>query len=516
MTVSGRLGTLLVVLGGAAFLLMDGLHSPPGLWYVAGSVVAGTTMIGYTVIPSSSRRPKTIPDPTPSPSTSTGSKRDSTTRQTDSQPTSSEQPADSTESTDQEPDSVRVKDPDSTEPPFSEEPELPLTTVEKSHHFPAKTRTTKRIASHTGTSRTRKTASKSTYRKSQVTSTASKGPSPSSETDNSYFTPVDSSREIKFAQADTTFSYVDIDWGPEVIGLDPIPDLIEVDVGPSVWSQELVRSPVEFKMSSLLKSLLTPTPRRTGAPTADDSTRPSSTTDSHTRQRTDAPRPRREQVTRDSRETRYREEDRLADRTTDRLTAFDRMNQSTGKRPQSPEREPGNRRQPTADVVDFGGWENEAATGGGYFDDRPFLQWEPLKEEPICTQDVETVDEPAVDVGLAYSPPWSNPPQPDADPFGMRDFDPGFAEPGGSGLDSVEQSDLGFGAFDWEPDVSIMEPAVEPGFGEEMYGLDGFAKPPDEAAGLLNFNSDNGANPLLPAAEGFFPGTDFEEDWLSF
>lgn len=84
----------------------------------------------------------------------------------------------------------------------------------------------------------------------------SKGRGSPSGTDNSDFKPVDSSHEFDFLQVDTKFSYVDIDFGPELIGLDPVPDLIEIDIGPSSVNQELVRSPVEIKISACSKRCL--------------------------------------------------------------------------------------------------------------------------------------------------------------------------------------------------------------------------------------------------------------------
>jgi len=101
MTVFGRLGALFVVLGGAALLLVDTLRSPPGLWYAAIGIVAGTTMMAYTVISSPSpRRLQPAPEPT-YPSTSNESTTASTTRQNDSQLVDTPQTAESTESADQ-------------------------------------------------------------------------------------------------------------------------------------------------------------------------------------------------------------------------------------------------------------------------------------------------------------------------------------------------------------------------------------------------------------------------------
>lgn len=510
MAVSSRLGVLLVILSGGALLLVDGFRSPPRLWYATGGIIAGITLIVYPAISSSSRRSKPSSYPTPSPSTPADSTTGSTTQQTDS-----EQIAHSTESATQEPDLASQKDSDRTESLPSEEPELPSTTVKRSQRLPVKPRTTKRTTSYTKTSGTRNRASTSTFGDKRATSMVSKGRSPSSGIDNTYFKPVDSSHEFKFLQVDTKFSCVDIDFGPEFIGLDPIPDLIEVDIGPSAASQELIRSPIEIKISALLKALLAPTPRRRIATTVGDSTETSTVIDRHTHQRANDARRRRKQDIHDSQETQYRELDQCTTWTADPLTTFSGMGQSTGRRPQSPNHEPGNRHQPTADVTGFDGWEQRSATAGGYFGDHPSPGRDPLMEEFIRTQDSAAVDEPAADVGLDYSAPQWEPPQWDVDPFEMSDFGPGLAEPKESAFGSVEQAEPSFGAFDWEPSVSIEEPEVDPEFGKEVFGLDGFAESREEMVGLPGFDTGNSLNPLFPDAAGF-SDEDLEEDWLSF
>lgn len=98
----GRLGALVVALSGAALLLVGGFRSPPGLWYAAIGLVAGTTIIGYTVIFSTfRRRPQATPEPT-YPSASNESTTASTTQQIDSHPVETPQTAESTKSTDQD------------------------------------------------------------------------------------------------------------------------------------------------------------------------------------------------------------------------------------------------------------------------------------------------------------------------------------------------------------------------------------------------------------------------------
>jgi hypothetical protein len=342
----------------------------------------------------------------------------------------------------------------------------------------------------------------------------SKGRGPSSGTDNTYFKPVDLSHEFNFLQVDTKFSYVDIDFGPEFIGLDPIPDFIEVDIGPSAVSQELVRSPVEIKISALLKALLAPTPCRRDAATADDSTGMATAIDRHTHQRANDARPREKQTIRDSQGTQSHESDQYTTWAADPLTTFSRMGQSTERRPQSPDYEPENCHQPTADVTGFGGWEQRSVTAGGYVGDQPSPGMDLLMEKSIRTQDSAPVDEPATDVGLDYSPPRWEPPYWDANSFGMSDFGTGLAEPTESAFGSVEQTEPSFGAFDWKSSVSIEE--VDLGFGDEMFGLNGFAESRKEMVGLPGFDTGNGPDLLFPDTEGFFSDEDLEEDWLSF
>ena len=329
---------------------------------------------------------------------------------------------------------------------------------------------------------------------------------PPSETNNTYFKPVDSSHEFKFLQVDTRFSYVDIDIGPEFIGLDPIPDLIEVDIGPSAVSQELVQSPVEIKISALLKSLLAPTPRRRGVTATDDRTETSTAIDGHTHQWANDARPRRKQTIRDSQETQHGELYQFANRTADPITAFSGMNQSTERRPQPHNHEPENYQQLTADVTGFDGWKNKAATGRDSYDDWPSVRRDPLMEEAIRTQDSGAVNESTSDVGLNYSPlQW------DVDLFGMSDFDLGLNKPEKAAFGSVEPAEPSFGAFDWESSVSIEKPAVEPGFDEEMFGQDGSAESREEVVGLPRLDTENDTSPLVPDGEGFLSDEDLEE-----
>ncbi|WP_254538595.1 hypothetical protein [Halomarina litorea] len=439
-------------------------------------------------------------------------------RQTDSQSADTEQTAESTGSSEQEPEPANDNDPyppqpltsEEPEPPTSEQPELLSTTVKKQHSHPADTGTTQRTTSNTGSSQTRKTARTLTHRQRHVTSTASPRRNPSAETNNPYFKPVDSSREIKFVQVDTKFSYLDIDWGPEFIGFDPIPDLVEVDVGPSVVSHELVRSPIEIKISSFLKAFLTPTPRSSGTAASNDSTWPSTAPDNHARRRTDDTATRRRSAPRDTWETRYLEQDRRVDRRREPLTAADRRQHPAETWPRSSGPEPENHRPTTADTSGYGSREEIGTLDVGRSSIRRSLGSEPvIDEEPIGPQDVVVADEPAVDVGMDYSPQW------DADPFGLTDVTSGFSELEESAVEPVEQPEFGFGMSDWRPGVLIEEPVMGPEIGGEMLGLDGFAESPESAVDLPGPNVENGSNPLFPEAESFFQ-EDAEDDWLTF
>jgi len=518
MTVFGRLGALFVVLGGAALLLVDALRSPPGLWYAAIGIVAGTTMMAYTVISSPSpRRLQPAPEPT-YPSTSNESTTASTTRQNDSQLVDAPQTAESTESTEQKPEPASDDDADPPEPPTSEEkPEPSANTVKHPQGLPKKIQTAQRTATYTNSSQRKKTARTSTRRYRHVISTTSPRRSPSTGTDNQYFKPVDSNREIKFAQIDTRFSYLDVDWGPEFIGLDPVPDLVEVDVGPSAVSHELVRSPIEIKISSFIKSLLIPAPRSSGTTASKNSARSSTAADNHARRWTDDTATRRRSAPRDTWETQYREQDRRVDRRREPLTAGDRRQNPSETWPQSSGPEPENHRPTTVDTTGYGSREEMGTFDGGRSSDHRSLGWEPvMDEESIEPQNMGVADGPAVDVGVNYSPPRWEPPQWDADPFGLTDVDPGFSELEESVVEPVEQPELGFGMSDWEPGVLIEEPVIDAEIGAEMLGLDGFAEASRSAVDMPGPDIENGSNPLFPEAESFFPKEDAENDWLTF
>jgi len=176
-----------------------------------------------------------------------------------------------------------------------------------------------------------------------------------------------------------------------------------------------------------------------------------------------------------------------------------------------------NDRQSPEGSAGYESWEGRGVSDSGRSDDRRSLGWKPaVEEEQTGTQNVVVVDEPAADVGVDYSPPRWNPSQWDADPFELSDFDPGFSEPEQPVVEPVGQSDLGFEAFDWKPDVAIEESVVNPEIGEEMFGLDGFTEPHEESVGLPGLDTDNDSTPLFPDATNFFPNEDEEDDWLSF
>lgn len=516
MMVFGRLGALFVVLGGAALLLVDSLRSPLGLWYAVTGIVAGTTMMAYTVISSPSpRRLQPAPEPTYS-STSSESTTASTTQQTDSQPVNTPQTAKSTESTDQEPEPASdVTDP--SEPPTSvEKLNLSSTTVKRLQYLPKKIQSTQRTGSYTNSSQSRKTAGASTRRNRPLPSTASPSRSSPTGTDNQYFKPVDSSREVKFVQIDTRFSYLDVDWGPEFISLDPVPDLIEIDVGPSAVSHELVRSPIEIKISSFLKDLLAPTPHSSCTAASNDSERPSTAADNHARQRTDDTATIRKSAPRDTYETRYSDQDRRVNRRHESLTATNRRQHPAEADPRSGS-ELENHRPTAVDTSGYGGREEMDTFDGVRSSNRCSLGWEPVMgEEPIGLQDVGVAKEPAVDGELNHSPPRWEPPQWDADPFGLRDVDPGFSELEESVVEPVEQPELGLGMSDWEAGVSIEDPVVDAETCAEMVGLGEFTEPPESAVGLPGPDVETGSNPLLPDAESFFPEEDEKDNWLTF
>lgn len=517
MTGFGRHGALLLVFCGAALLFVDGLRSPPGLWYATAGIVAGTMIILYTVISSRSSR-QSYPAPEPASSgTSEESSRASTTRQTESPPADTEQTTKSTETVEHESKPASCNELDLPELPTLEKSKTTSTVGKKSQNFSDKTQSTQRTSSYTSSSRTRKTPRPSTHRQRPIASTATPNRNHSTGTDNSYFKPVDSNDEINLVQIDTKFSYIDIDWGPELIGLDPVPDLVEVDVGPSAVSHELVRSPVEINISSFLKDLLASAPRSSGTAASNDSVQPSTMADNHARRQTDDTATRRRSTSRDTSETRYREQNKRVDRRCEPLTAADTRQQPAETGSMSFGQGPENRRQTTAGITGYGSLEEMGTFDGGRYSDRRSLGLEPvMDEEPIGPQEVGVANEPAVDMGMNYSPPRWEPPQWDADPFGLNDIAPRFAEPEESVGEPVEQPELGFGMSNWEPGVTNAPTVMNLETGTEMLGLDGIAEPPEDAVGLPGFDVENGSNLLFPEPEGFFPEEDVEDDWLTF
>lgn len=151
------------------------------------------------------------------------------------------------------------------------------------------------------------------------------------------------------------------------------------------------------------------------------------------------------------------------------------------------------------------------ASNGGHSGDRHSHGWEPIMDaEPIGPQDMGVADEPAVDVGIGYSPQW------DADPFGLTNVDPGFSVPEEPLVEPVEQPGLGFGMSDLVPDVPMEEPVMDPELGAEMLGLDEFAEPPADGVSIPGLEAESGSKPLLPDAESIFPEEEAEDDWLTF
>lgn len=176
-----------------------------------------------------------------------------------------------------------------------------------------------------------------------------------------------------------------------------------------------------------------------------------------------------------------------------------------------------NPRPTTADTIGYGGREEMGTFDGARSSDRRSLDWEPvMDEEPIGPQDVGIADEPAVDVGMDYSPPRWEPQQWDADSFGLTDVDPGFSELEESAVEPVEQPELGFGRSDWESGVLIKEPVIDPEIGVETLGFDGFEEPPEGSIDLSGFDVENRSNPLFSEAESSFPAEDGKDDWLTF
>lgn len=537
MTVVGRLGPLFVVGGGAALPFVDGLRSPPSIWYGAVIVFVGVVMVAYAAVSSpSARRPQPSTEPS-SRSTSPEAETSSST-----QSTGSEQTAKDTESSRQEAATSTIDDdPDPADfSPSADKPERPSTTVKIPQDLPATTQPTQRTTTRTGSAR-RRTASRTTTRKKRrVFRTTPPRQDSVPKANNRYFTPVESNRAIRFVDIDTKFSYLDVDWGPEVVELDPIPDLVEVDIGPSAVSQELVRSPIEIKISSFLKALFAPTPPRAAFSSTDESTR-STTTESQACQRRDNTHPGRRSAARDSRDRRYREQDRRVYRSDDPWAPVERDKQPGRSRSQSPGREPVVRSRRSVAMASYGSREDTDVAGTRWLDTGLFSTSNLRTAENPLIPDLEMVDEsmsdPIYDERLGRRTPFDvrqeySPLQRDApDPFGCDDAAPAFSEapeppvnPAEPRIDSVERFKMfsdkdpapGFELFDWAPDGAIEEPVVELGIEEEMFGLDRFVEATEEPVGLSGLDANSGSNPLLPESDELFPDDSVAKDWLSF
>jgi hypothetical protein len=153
--------------------------------------------------------------------------------------------------------------------------------------------------------------------------------------------------------------------------------------------------------------------------------------------------------------------------------------------------------------------------GRGLSSDHRSLGWEQVTgEDLIRPQDVGVADEPAVGVGMNYSPPRWETPQWDDAPIGLASVDPGFSELEESTAEPAEQPELGWEMSDCEPGVQIEEPVMNPDIGAEMLGSDGVVESPEVAVGLPDPDVENGSTSLFPEAEGFFAEEDSKDNWL--
>jgi hypothetical protein len=504
-----------MILCGAALLIVDALRSPPGLWYAAIGIIAGTTMMAYTAISSLFLR---SPQPAPKSTYSrryNESKITSTPRQTDSQQVEAPQTAGSTKSTDGEPKPAADEDTDPSEPVTSDEKLEPSSiTLNRPQYLPKTSQTIQRTSSYTNLSQTKKTAGRSIRQQRHIASTAPPRRNLSTGIDNEYFKPVDSSHKIKFAQIDTRFSYLDIDWGPEFIGLDPIPDLVEIDIGPSAVSKELVRSPVEIKISSFIKALLTPTPRSYDSADLNDNALSSS--ENHANRQTDDRATRRRSAPADTFETRYRDQDRYMGPRNKPLTGTYGQQESVEKWLMSSDLEHENHRLTTTDKTGYGSREEIGGVDDERSNERHSFHTEPVEEEvPLEPRDMGVAYETALDMGMNYSLPRWGSTQWNADPFGLNDIATGFSEPEESVIDPIEQPELGFGMSDQDTGTLSEEPVVDPDAGAEVFGLDEFSESLEGGVDLSVSDVKSGSNPLFEA-ESFLPEKDAEDDWLRF
>jgi len=517
MTVLGRLGTLFVIAGGGALLFIEGLQSSPSLWYAVGSIIVGTTMILSTSIwsTSSQRRPSTSEPGAPQ--IANASEATSTTRQTDPTPTTPDQKAQTTAGVERGAESASGTESNPSPSSSVRKSESTSIAVENREHCSAETRSTQRPTQDSSAVRTTRTVNRWTDRYSDIGSTAILNQTHSTRATRPYFTPVDANSSINFAQVDTRFSYIDVDVGAEFIGVDLIPDLVEVNVGPSAVSYELVKSPIEINLSSILTTLLAPTPRRSNRAGSADSMQASRPVGNHTRQQIDetATEPRstsHEPIEHGS----HHQEGRL-NHDPERLPAADQRRKPPTSSPQSSGTEPDIDRSSTTATNSHRIDKERRQDDPVWTTDRDTRSWGPEStQEPIEPEGLGVAETPAIDVGVNHSSHGTELSQWDTKLFGSTDVDPGFSELDESVSEPLEQVRLGGTNTDWEPGIVDEEPVSDLEIGTEGLGFEEFAECAEAMDGLPGLDVEPGSNTLFPETENNFTEEHTMDDWLTF
>ena len=552
MAVVARLTALFVAISGMTLLFIDdvipawfpnsteavvrsawqlGNYIPDIVLYGAGIAVAVSLPVAYKFLSAPPARRTRSTYRSTSTKTSTNSTTSTAARSPNSEHRSEVDKA-SNEGA-ESPQEDRRSQPDTSSPVVDPQPP---TTLPESQHLPTQIQ---RTITHTRSASSQIPARKS-VRTTRRYRTAPQRQTPATESGNPYFKPVEYDRSISFVDVDTKFSYLDVDVGPSFFEFDLVPDLVEIEIGPSVVSYDLVRSPIEIEISSLLETLLAPTPHSPSATPRNENTQSRTTQSKHTRRRPDDTRYSRTLDPRHTREPADREQPQPRHRTAESVRAVQTENQPNRPASHPPEQELIDHDSSSLDTSRQASWDYDKPANDGDSRHSLFPERElGLIEEPISTPDIGAVDEPAFEpvqnerweeetqanVGQEYSPPQMEPPRWGAtDPLGLDDFDPVFSEPDEPLVESVEpvsaffddQNPFSVGEFDPGHDVSMLEPSVDPGMAEEMLGLDWFDEIPDDQMGLPGVSDVDEPNPLFPNSENTLPSGFGEDDWPSF
>lgn len=531
MAVIGRLRALFMVFFGAALLFVpDVFHA----WFTEfitsflevslfGAVIAfvGLVMLAYQVVTSTpDRHPRRAFRPTP--------KRTST-NSTSTTSTSSTKADSSSVLTESEiEDELKEPEPSPTKVPSKSQ----STTVKRAPPQATGHQKTQRITASTNSYRPKKSAEGSSPPKRPVFRTTSERPASSTQANNEYFKPVDYDRLIRVADVDTRFSYIDVDVAPELLDLDLVPDIVEVDMGLNAVSHELVRSPIEIKVSSLLKNLVHPTSPSTGPAQTERNTRSKKSEHTRSHNNTADNRTPRDRTTRYPHENSYREQEPAVYRHRERVEYPETDEWATGTKSSMQSGDAGVSSYSTAEAYDYSGWEPSDTLNNGVFGQGGFSEWESrMAEEMVGIPGTDVMDEPATPplqdeewgvghqsgLNQEYSLPRVDLPQvdgPDLPEFG--DLEAMLREPDAPFVDAVEsfswgadEPGFGFENRDYTPDA----PVVEPETGADLFRVNWFEESVEEVRNSFDAGEID-SNPLFPELEdGYFEELD---DWLTY